>query len=116
MSRFSDQADELETVLDQLENDSLLSDPRFTASYIRLHINRGHGPIRIRQELQQKGVNSETIDNAMEEADTNWFDLAETARQKKFGDSIPCEPKEKARQIRFLQYRGFPVGIIMELF
>ena len=72
--------------------------------------------MRIKQDLRQKGVEPEMADQAMEEAEIDWFELAETARQKKFGAEYPTETKEKARQIRFLQYRGFPAGVVMELF
>ena len=116
LSRFSEHANELEAVLDQLETDNLLCDERFAGSFVRMHINRGHGPARIRQELRQKGVDGETLDMALEEAAVNWLELAESVRQKKFGEVTPEEPREKARQIRFLQYRGFSAGVIMELF
>ncbi len=81
-----------------------------------MHLDRGHGPVRIRQELKQKGINETVISQALEEANPDWFALAESTRIKKFGDASPEGRKEKARQIRFLQYRGFALPVIMALF
>ncbi len=106
----------IEEVLNRLECDRLLSDDRFVEGFIRSRIQKGHGPMRISQDLRQKGVDSEAISLALEAADADWYELAENARIKKFGETAPSEPKEKARQIRFLQYRGFPAGVVMELF
>lgn len=40
--------------------------------------------------------------------------MAAESRIKKFGESFPTEPKEKARQMRFLQSRGFTMDMITE--
>lgn len=116
LGHLSQDSELIDEVLNRLENDHLLSDDRFVEGFIRSRINKGHGPMRISQDLRQKGVDSEAISLALEEAEADWFNLAEIARKKKFGEAPPSEPKEKARQIRFLQYRGFPVGVVMELF
>ena len=114
--RLTDDQDIISQVLDRLENEQLLSNERFVESFIRSHINKGHGPIRISQELRQKGIADEEINLALEALEIDWFEQAENTRQKKFGEDSPSDHKEKARQIRFLQYRGFPFGIVMELF
>lgn len=44
----------------------------------------------------------------------DWLKLAVEARVKKYGDDIPSTPKEKARQLRFLQYRGFQADICFD--
>ena len=44
----------------------------------------------------------------------DWLKLAVEARCKKYGDNIPKDPKEKARQLRFLQYRGFDMGVCFD--
>lgn len=45
---------------------------------------------------------------------TNWLKLAVHARCKKYGDNIPANPQEKARQLRFLQYRGFEMDVCFD--
>ncbi|WP_419833554.1 regulatory protein RecX [Endozoicomonas atrinae] len=113
---LSQDSELIDAVLNWLESDRLLSDDRFVEGFIRSRIQKGHGPMRISQDLRQKGVDSEAISLALEAAEADWYELAENARRKKFGEAAPSEPKEKARQIRFLQYRGFPAGVVMELF
>ncbi len=44
----------------------------------------------------------------------DWLKLAVEARTKKYGDTIPVEQKEKAKQLRFLQYRGFKTDICFQ--
>ncbi len=113
---MSDDEDLISRVLESLKEQQLQSDNRFVENFIRSRINKGHGPMRISMDLKQKGIDSETISLALEEAEVDWFERAETIRQKKFGSEPVTEPKEKARQIRFLQYRGYPANIVMELF
>jgi regulatory protein len=91
----------------QLESDGLQDDDRFIESFIRSRVNQGKGPVRIRSELGQRGLDSGLIGQGLDEAGEDWYLLAEAVRQQKFGDEIPKDFKEKARQMRFLQYRGF---------
>ena len=104
--RFGPEA-ELEPILDQLEADKLLSDERFVASYLRYRSSNGYGPARIEQELRQKGAPGGLVAQAIAETDTDWRALAREVRLKKFGREEPADFKEKSRQLRFLQYRGF---------
>jgi regulatory protein len=97
----------IESVLDDLEEENLLSDSRFTQSYIRHRSARGYGPDRIRQELRQKGVDVQLLEESMSVAEVDWADRARDVRRKKFGEEEPGDFREKARQLRFLNYRGF---------
>ncbi len=106
----------VQTVLDELEQERLLKNDRFAESFVRQHISRGKGPVRIKQELEQKGISAEVIRDALKMEAVDWQALAESTRYKKFGKAYPLNPKEKHKQIRFLQYRGFPVDIVMKLF
>jgi regulatory protein len=90
-----------------LRSEGLQDDSRFVESFIRSRINRGKGPVRIRAELRQRGLDSMLIDAGLEEAEEDWYELARKVREQKFGSERPREFKEKARQMRFLQYRGF---------
>lgn len=47
-------------------------------------------------------------------ANVDWLTLAVETRVKKFGASVPTTPKEKARQLRFLQYRGFDTAVCFD--
>ena len=48
-------------------------------------------------------------DNIVDGVD--WLKLAVIARTKKYGDNVPTEQKDKAKQLRFLQYRGFNTDV-----
>ena len=104
--RFSDEALMLE-VLERLREDNLLCNQRFAGSYLRQRLGRGHGPVRIRQELRERGVDDMDIERALQEESPDWPALAEQAYLRKFGASAPLDIRDKARRVRFMQYRGF---------
>jgi len=99
--------DEITPALQALSREGLLSDERFAESFIHSRLERGSGPVKIRAELRQRGVADEIIANWLDERDRAWLERAEAVRRKKFGSTLPVDYKEKARQARFLQYRGF---------
>ena len=102
--------DLINNLLQELASENLQSNARFTEEYIRMRANRGYGPLRIRMELCERGINQDMIDQFLNENDPEWQARAEIARQKKFGAAVPHDFKSRAQQLRFLQYRGFIVG------
>jgi regulatory protein len=94
-------------VLQELVQQNWLSDQRFAENFVSYRAHRGYGPIRIQMELREKGIAAETIEGAICACDTEWEKLAAKERQKKFGDSAITNFAEKAKQMKFLQYRGF---------
>ncbi|MCK5893950.1 MAG: regulatory protein RecX [Endozoicomonadaceae bacterium] len=103
----------LEIVLAALESERLLSDERFAEVFVRSCIHRGLGPVRIKQELLQKGISSELIALHMEACDEDWLQQARGVSDKKFGATPIKNTKEKAKRVRYLQYRGFRMDTIM---
>lgn len=91
----------------QLTDDGLQDDCRFVENFIQSRINQGKGPVRIHADLGQRGLAGGLVDEVLEEVSVDWYSLARDARYKKFGDLLPADFKEKARQMRFLQQRGF---------
>ena len=91
----------------QLTEEGLQSDERFAESFVQSRINQGKGPVRIRLELKERGIAPGVTDDALTRARQDWYQLARAVRVRKFGRKLPGEFKEKARQMRFLQYRGF---------
>ncbi len=102
----------LELLLAQLEEDGLQSDRRFAEAFVAMRQRQGKGPVLLKMELKQKGVSADLIAELLDEQDDCWLISARNQRSKKFGQSIPSEAKERARQMRFLQARGFSSGQI----
>lgn len=93
--------------LDRLEQEGLLSDERFVESFVNYRTHSGKGPLRIKNELQQKGVSQTLIEAYVDVSDRHWSEQAALVLAKKFGNSKATTPAEKAKRARFLQYRGF---------
>jgi regulatory protein len=93
-------------VLSELTGEGLLDDTRFAASYVTVHAGRGQGPVRIATMLRGLGLADEVISAALASG-PDWQALALRVRRGKFGAKPPASWPEKARQARFLQYRGF---------
>jgi regulatory protein len=100
-------SDAAEEAVAKLASEGLQSDARFAENFAQSRINQGKGPVRIRMELGQRGISDAAIHAALEDAAIDWVELAREIRVKKFGRSRPVDFKDKARQMRFLQYRGF---------
>jgi regulatory protein len=98
---------EIDAALAGLAAEGLVSDERFVESFVAARMRKGQGPVRVRLELQQRGVSPELIDRCLDPRDPEWVRLAREVRHKKFGAAVPADFKEKARQMRFLEYRGF---------
>jgi len=97
----------IKEVIERLIADNLLSDERFAEAYVRMRSARGFGLQRIRLEMKERGVDSYLIDRAIAESDVDWNALASEVRDRKFGEQRPEEFSLRAKQMKFLQYRGF---------
>lgn len=96
----------LEAVLQQLKGEGLQSDQRFTQSFVAARMRKGQGPVRIANELRQKGVAPDLVEAALDLDEQEWNDLASSVLDKKYRRPFNSIA-EKAKQGRFLQYRGF---------
>jgi regulatory protein len=96
----------LATLLERLFAEKLLDDNRYIDNFIRTHAGRGQGPLRVRAELWQVGLSGALVEDAIA-AYPEWPGVARAARLKKFGPEPPSNAAERARQMRFLGYRGF---------
>ncbi|MET0532604.1 MAG: regulatory protein RecX [Steroidobacter sp.] len=95
------------TVVEKLATKKQVSDERFVSSYVHHHARRGKGPVRIRAQLRQQGVTDSQIQQEVSVGETDWTRLAGEVRRRKFGAELPSTASERAKQARFLQYRGF---------
>ena len=94
-------------VLDQLAAENLQSDHRYIEAFIRSRVARGQGRTRIRLDLKSRGADATLIEQLLDEAEVDWFELAKNTAHQKFGTDHHIDAKEKAKRMRFLQYRGF---------
>jgi regulatory protein len=83
-----------------------LNDARFASNYVAYHAARGQGPVRIAADLRARGLAATLIDSALAEG-PDWRARARALRERRFGRAPPASWRERARQGRFLQYRGF---------
>ncbi|NJD31612.1 MAG: regulatory protein RecX [Gammaproteobacteria bacterium] len=97
----------VEAVIAGLVAERLLSESRFIEQFIRMHAGRGHGPLRIRAELRERRIADAEIDAGLDAAGEDWTAIARETRRKRFGAAGPADYRERARQGKFLQYRGF---------
>jgi regulatory protein len=102
----------LNVALDELERSGALADARFTDSFVRSRISKGKGPQRIRAELAQRGIADPEADAGLRAAEVDWLAAIRAVRAKRFGPNLPRDYAERARQARFLQYRGFDTAQI----
>ena len=93
-------------VIAELSAAGVLNDERYAQNYVAYHAGRGQGPVRIRAELRRHGLAAAVIELALG-GGADWRALAGKVRRARFGPRPPVSWTEKARQARFLQYRGF---------
>jgi regulatory protein len=93
-------------VIAELVRERFLDDARYAERYVGSRAERGHGPVRIAADLASLGAPRQLIEAALQSG-PDWRTVADAVRRRKFGPSPPDSGAEKARQARFLQYRGF---------
>jgi len=98
--------DAVAAVIADLAQERILDDTRFASQFVAYHVQRGQGPRRIALELAQRGLGPSQIEIALA-AGPDWGARAREVRIRRFGPGIPDSWAEKAKQGRFLQYRGF---------
>jgi regulatory protein len=109
-------ADTVAATLAALVADRLLSNARFAEAFVHARMQRGSGPQKIRAELRERGISDDLIDNCLEAVADSWRELAREVREKRFGSRQPADFRERSRQMRFLQQRGFNTGQITAAF
>lgn len=107
---------DIDETLRGLKNDGLQSDHRFAGAYVNYRVNTGIGPVKIRFELRQKGINDDLANEFLEPLSDRWEVLMQQQRVKKFGEIIPADYNARMKQARFLQNRGFAAESVMRLF
>lgn len=89
---------------------------RFTDSVYRMRKNKGYGKRYIEHELSQKGIKQSMINEVAEALSIDWYQHAEEVYSKRYKALSIVDNKDKAKRIRFMQYRGFSSDEIFTLF
>jgi regulatory protein len=110
LAPFSESDGDVAAVLDELAAKRLLSDERYAEARVTT-LSRKFGAARIEHELRAKGVSASMAERAVRGARETELDRARAAWRKRFG-SPPADALEKAKQMRFLQSRGFSFAVI----
>lgn len=106
------QSEAIEPVLDALTVEGLLSEPRLVETYVAERLGKGFGPLRIRQELRDKGLAEAAIAPHLDLDDATLLAQLRAVAAKRFGSDPPATRAELAKRARFLEYRGFPAHLI----
>ena len=106
----------IDTALDRLTEEGLLSESRYLESFVSYRSRSGYGPLRIREELTQRGLQRTDIELALRESGINWQEQLEDTWRRKFSGHLPIDARERAKQGRFLSYRGYSMEMISRLF
>lgn len=104
--------EEVLTLVDELSENNYQSDQRVAEMTVRSQVRKGKGPNRIKLALRAKHLDKSLVQEDIAEID--WYEQAYQLKVKKYGFEVSKDPKIKAKQIRFLQYRGFEMDAIMK--
>ncbi|AIY43507.1 Regulatory protein RecX [Collimonas arenae] len=105
LSRYAQEGDDIEALLDTLEAAKLLSQTRFSESLIHRRAHR-YGNSRILSELQSHGIDAESLTDIKADLASGEVARAREVWRKKF-NQVPANAEERVKQMRFLLQRGF---------
>jgi regulatory protein len=100
--------------LERLREERLQSDERFVEAYVYSRARKLYGPVRIKAELRERGISDTVIAASLKASDIDWHANLQQLIDTRFGPGPAADFKEKARRLRFLQYRGFSADDIGE--
>lgn len=104
---------QLAKALDELQARGFISEERVVESVVHRRAAK-LGTARVKQELQAKGLSPEAMGEALEQLRSTELERAREVWARKFGEPA-TEPREKARQIRFMVSRGFAAEVVRKV-
>lgn len=105
LSRYAQEGDDVEALLDWLEASKFLSQSRFSESLVHRRASR-FGNSRILLELQSHGIDGEALSEIKSNLVQDEASRAKEVWSRRFRQP-PADAAERAKQMRFLQQRGF---------
>ena len=113
LAPFAENPEDIPGLLDDFERRGWLSERRVVEQVLASR-RRRFGAQRIAHELRGKGLSEAAIAGAQLQLQESELETARAVWMKKFG-VMPANARDKARQMRFLQGRGFSLDIIRRL-
>lgn len=107
--------EDIELALERIDKHDLQSDERFAEQFVRARVLKHSGPMRIKHELKQRGIDEDLITLCLDQQQIDWLQEAQALYSKKYGMKEAKDYQEKARRMRFFQSKGFPGDIIQQL-
>ena len=104
----------LEDLLDRLEKESWLSNERYAETLVRRKSER-YGSLRIIEKLKQQAIPVETIEHLKEVLKVSEGDRAWALWSRKYNDVLVTDPKERAKQVRYLVSKGFSLDLVIKI-
>ncbi|PJI34147.1 MULTISPECIES: regulatory protein RecX [Acinetobacter] len=109
---YAEDRDEVLELVEELSRENYQSDQRVAETMLSSQKRKGKGPNQIKMKLKNKKVDTALIAEELKE--TDWVQQAYELKVKKYGAEVTKDPKLKAKQIRFLMYRGFEMDTIIK--
>ena len=101
----------VDDVVKTLRDQGALSNTRFIDALVRRRMDKGYGPMRIRMELQQHGIDDVLIDEALSQTSEYWLAKMHALCDRKFPEAV-ADRTDWNRRARFFASRGFPADLI----
>jgi regulatory protein len=111
---FAESESELDELLQKLQKQDWLSDDRFAEGLVRRKSER-YGSRRIVEELKQNGIDQDTVSRLKDDLKESDAQRAYDLWQKKFDGLIPVDQKDRAKQMRYLVSKGFPLDQVSKI-
>jgi regulatory protein len=108
--------DDVQPVIEALAEQGWQDDLRYAEEYARFRIQKGYGPLRVKQELKQNGIEGVDLDSIVREEAGSWMALLAQVYSKKYPRDAVLDRNEWAKRSRFLLHRGFSGAMISALF
>lgn len=105
--------EEVQNLVDELARENYQSDQRVAELVLSSQKRKGKGPQRIKLALKNKKLDTDLVQEELKDID--WEQQAYQLKVKKFGEHVEKDAKLKAKQVRFLMYRGFDIDTIMKV-
>jgi regulatory protein len=112
LALYAESREEVTTLVDELSRENYQSDQRVAEIMLSSQKRKGKGPNQIKMKLKNKKIDTALIAEELKE--TDWVQQAYELKVRKYGTEVTKDPKIKAKQIRFLMYRGFEMDAIMK--